>query len=322
MKVYLFNGNGKIEITSIITSLTISGEYRSCCRILSFGIIKSETDLNTHVVPINLGNNIKIVEGGKVIFHGVVWSRSKPSDANEINLTCKDYGIYLLKNRGSYKFSNIKPEDVVKKVCSDFGIKTGSIASTGKAISRKFLGVTLYDIIKTCYTIANDKKYMIVFEGDKLNVIEKGIVGCDALESGINLLTSNVTESLENMVNRVNVYNKSDKLIKSYEDENNIRLYGLMSEYIKVSDTKEDYSLRATKALKGIERKISVSNFGDAQYTTGKFVEVKEPYNGLIGRFYIDADNHNWKNGIYTNKLTLNFENLMDESESGSEDKK
>lgn len=48
---------------------------------------------------------------------------------------------------------------------------------------------------------------------------------------------------------------------------------------------------------------------------------VKEPYTGLSGVFFIDADSHTWKNGIYTNKLTLNFQNLMDEKESGQNDK-
>lgn len=48
---------------------------------------------------------------------------------------------------------------------------------------------------------------------------------------------------------------------------------------------------------------------------------VKEPYTGLSGVFFIDGDSHTWKNGIYTNKLTLNFQNLMDEKESGQNDK-
>ena len=73
--------------------------------------------------------------------------------------------------------------------------------------------------------------------------------------------------------------------------------------------------------LEGVERKISVTNFGTSEYITGKKVNVTEPYTGLTGIFYIDGDAHNWKNGIYTNKLTLNFENMMDDKDSGSENK-
>lgn len=318
MEIFLINNTGTTNITQAITSVTLNGEYRSCCRTLSFGLIKSPLDLNTHKVGIQLGDNIKLVESGKILFHGVVWDRDKTSDSNEINISCKDYGIYLLKNRHSYKFKKIAPEAIVKKICNDYGIKVGNIAVTGKAISRNFLGVTLYDIIMSAYTLANDKKYMILFDGEKLNVLEKGIVPCKPLESGINLLTANVSETLNNMVNKVRIYNKQDKLIKSVESSEDIKRYGLMSEYFKIYDTKEDYTTKAKKMLQGIEQKISVTNFGDCSYQTGKSVIVTEPYTGLKGKFYIDADTHNWKNGIYTNKLTLNFQNLMDEKESGS----
>lgn len=319
MEVYLFNGNGKTEITNIVTSLTLSGEYRSPCRSLSFGIIKSQTDLNTYTVPLNLGNQIKVLHENKVLFHGLIWTRAKSTDGHEINYTCKDYGVYLLKNKGSYKFNHIAPGDAVRKLCGDFNINIGTIAGGESSLSRKFLGVRLYDIIKSCYTLTSKKGYFVVFEGDKLNVFVKGAEKAGALESGINLLTCNVSETLENMVNEVKVYGKDDTLIKTFKNDNEIKLYGLMSEYMKVYDTKTDYNTKAQKTLTGIESKISVTNFGHIGYTTGKAVEVIEPYNGLKGTFYIDADEHSFKNGIYTNKLTLNFQNISDTGESGSE---
>ena len=87
---------------------------------------------------------------------------------------------------------------------------------------------------------------------------------------------------------------------------------------IRVSTEDEDFTQKANKTLKSAERKITVTNFGGSEYITGKKVVVKEPYTGLSGVFFIDGDTHNWKNGIYTNKLTLNFENLMDERSAGS----
>lgn len=319
MKIYLINKTGTIDITEIVTSVTLSGEYRSCCRTIDFGIIKSQADLNTYTVPINLGDNLKLVEGNKTLFYGIVWTRDKGTDRNEINIHCKDFGIYLLKNKQSYKSSPITPQDMTRKVCKDFGIKTGKIAAVGKTIKRNFLGVDLYSIIMSSYTVASNKKYMCIFEEDKLNVVEKGIIECKALESEVNLLTTSVSESLDDMVNKVNVFNKENNLIKVFQNTKDIKKYGTIGEYIKVNDDKEDYTLKANKILKGVEQKITVTNFGDVNYVTGKSVTVTEPYTGLKGKFYIDADEHNWKNGIYTNKLTLNFKNLMDEKESGSE---
>lgn len=45
---------------------------------------------------------------------------------------------------------------------------------------------------------------------------------------------------------------------------------------------------------------------------------VREPYTGLYGLFYIDSDTHEWKRGQYYNKLTLNYNRIMDEQEAGS----
>ena len=317
MEVILINKNGKVDISGIISSATISGEYRSCSRSLNFGFIKSSIDKNTHTVGINLGNNIQIIEDGKLLFHGIIWDKGKSSDENEINFLARDFGIYLNKNKGSYKFKNITPEAITKKVCGDFGIQIGEIASTGVKISRKYLGVSLYDIIMSSYTIANDKKYMCIFEDNKLNVIEKAVIKAKDLDIS-NLLSSNVSESLNDMINRVNIYNSKDEFIKKVENTEDITSYGLMAEYLKVTDSKENYQLKSKKMLEGVSRKIVVSNFGDTSYITGKALSYEDPYQGIKGLFYIDSDEHNWKNGIYTNKMTLNFKNLMDEKEGGS----
>ncbi len=319
MNVYIINSDTRTEISHIITNITLKGEYRSCCRTLDFGIISSQTDKRISTVDLNLGDNIQVVENGEVLFHGIIWTRDKATNSNEINIHCKDFGIYLIKNRHSYKFKNITPENITKKIASDFNLELGEIASTGKIINRNYLGATLYSIIMSSYTLANDKVYMCMFKGYKLNVIEKGIIACTPIESSVNLLTSSVSETLNNMTNRVNIYNEDDNLIKTVENTDHIKLYGLLSDYIKAYDNKENYTLKAEKKIKGVEQKITVTNFGDIQYTTGKSVVVTEPYTGLKGKFYIDADEHNWKNGIYTNKLTLNFKNLMDEKESGSD---
>ena len=65
-------------------------------------------------------------------------------------------------------------------------------------------------------------------------------------------------------------------------------------------------------------QKIIVNSLGNLANITGGTVVVREPYTGVYGLFYIDADVHTWKLGQYYNKLTLNFKNIMDEQEAGS----
>lgn len=311
----------KTEITEIVSTLSITGEYRSCARSCDFSIIHGYSDERTWLITIEVGDILKVIDKDKVMFQGPVWTKSKQTDGTTLDFTAKDYGIYLKKNKASYTFQGMTAEAITKKVCGDFGLQTGSLAITGKPINRIFRNNTLYDIIMTAYSIGGgDKLYFAKFEGELFYVLEKGKAEVDPLESGVNLLTANVSESLESMVNRVRVYNKEDSLIKEYTNAEDTELYGFLTEVIRISNDTDDYEEKAKKTLEGVERKITVTNLGDSQYMTGRKVIVKEPYTGLSGIFYIDGDTHTWKNGIYSNKLTLNFQNLMDEKESGSDE--
>lgn len=324
MDIVLTKKNGtKVEITNLVTSMTISGEYRSPVRMLDFSYIQDPA-LAPFIPIVNLevGDTITLHENNKVhnriYFKGTIWDKSKSADVREIDIVCKDEGIRLTKNRGSYKFKNIMPEAIVAKIAKDFGIGIGYLSPTNKKISRNFLGDNLYTIIISAYNLSNTGKYIVRFIDNKLYVLKKGITMSKELKGDYNMLSTSVSESLDGMVNRVSIYNKDDKLIRNIDNANDIKLYGVLSEYLKVTDGK-DYMEKANKMLRGLDRKITVTNFGNIDYVTGNAVIVKEANTGLNGKFFIDGDEHNFKNGIYTNKLVLNFENIVDETEGGSD---
>ena len=84
---------------------------------------------------------------------------------------------------------------------------------------------------------------------------------------------------------------------------------------LKLEDGK-DIDAEAKKELKKIERKASISGFGDSSCKCGYGVKVKDAYTNLVGLFYIDEDVHTWENGMYSVDLTLAFENMMHEVNS------
>lgn len=320
MRILIENSNGVHDVSQLVPSVTWSGEYNQCSRRLEFSILVSPTDRNIPVVSIALGNVVRLYEGNVELFVGYIFKREKDTDGNVIDIVCLDAGVYLLRNKYSYKFSNVSCENITKRIASDFGIPLGSVATTGIVINKNFLGVDLYSIIMSSYNEASSKnsiKYMITFSGGKLNVIEKGTVQLSVvLEPGSKLFKSSYSESIERMVNAVSVFNKDDKLIETIKNDDHIKLYGLMKDYYRQVDG-VDYKSKARFMLKGIERKVSTTTIGDINCVTGKAVIVKEPYTGLNGKFFIDGDTHSWKNGIYTCKLVLNFQNMMDEKDSG-----
>lgn len=304
-------------------TVTWSGDYQQCARSLEFGLLSSPTDKDIPSVKCELGNAVSFFQDSTELFEGWVFSRTKSTDGSVIDIGCYDRGIYLKKNESSYKFTNTTPEAIAKRVAADFGFAVGEIAATGIKITRNFLGVTLYNIIETAYTLAseqNGKKYHIVFKGAKLCVVEKAVTASTLIiQGGSNLMDATMSESIENMVNQVAIYDKNDKLVKTVKNSEAVQLYGVMQNYLKQSDG-EDTAAKAQKLLddNGVEQKITLNNLGNIANVTGGTVVVREPYNGLYGLFYIDSDVHTWKNGLYTNKLTVDFKNIMDEQEAGS----
>ena len=323
LKLSVTTETGAEDITQIVPAYNLSGEYTQCARTLSFGLISSPVDTHVPTVDIPLGAGVRLDMGEKNVFTGNVFTRQKSTDSNTVEITCFDRGIYLKRNKAVYKFTNMTPEDITRRVCADFDIPTGSIIATGVKITRNFVGVTLYQIVQTAYTLASyetGEKYQIRFEGEKLTVLKKDISQQTLiLQGGSNLMSLAVTESVEQMVNQVAIFSADETLVGTMRDDALIPLYGLMQEYLK--QTKDDdgqAKARRILADNGVIQKITVNNLGNAECITGNAVVVQEPYTKLFGLFWIDADTHTWKNGIYLNKLVLNFRRMMDAQEAGS----
>lgn len=318
----LITGNsGTYDATQFVDAVTWSGEYTQCSRSLNFSLVMEQ---DNPAVRCDLGSAVAFKEDEQLLFDGFIVSRQKSTGSNKIEIQCFDRGLYLKKNKGVYKFSGTTAENVVKRVCGDFGIPTGDIAQTGVPITRNFIGVNLYDIIMTAYTFVAEKtgaSYLTVFKGDKLCVVEKRVNDeTIIIEGGANLMEASCTESIEKMVNQVVIYNKDDKIVKTLKDDNAIKTYGLMQEYIKQGDDGNEATKKAQKLLNdnGYSQKMTVEALGDTSNITGGTVVVREPYTGVYGLFYIDSDTHTWKNGLYFNKMVVNFRNIMDETEAGN----
>ncbi len=314
---------GAGNVAQLVRTVTWSGDGKQCARTLEFGFLSSPTDKNVPVISCPLGSAVLFRDAGIELFDGYIFTRQKATGDSVIDITAYDHGIYVKQNEAVYKFTNTTPEAITARICADFGIEVGTIAETGVKISRNFIGVGLYKIIQTAYTLAAEttgEAYQIRFSGKKLSVIKKGVSSETViLEGGSNLMSASTTESIESLVNQIVIYDKDGKLISKQSDAGLIKLYGLMQSYLKQSDD-EDAVKKAKKLLadNDISQKITVENLGDLRCVTGNSVVVHEPYTGVYGLFYIDSDTHTWKNGQYYNKLVLNFKRIMDEQEAGS----
>ena len=322
MEIRISAEGGTTDISQLVTTATWSGDISQCGRTLSFGVASSPVDTNIPAVDMPLGAAVWLGDGGP-LFEGHIFSRQKLTGSSAIDVTCFDRGIYLKRNETGGNFEGMAPEDIAARVCLDFDIPVGKFAKTGVKVSRNFVGVTIYQIIQTAYTLAaktTGAAYQIRFNGGSLDVVEKA-VGPETLvlRGGSNLMSAAVTESIEKTVTQVAIYGDDDRLIGTKRNDGLVKLYGVMQKCIKqTKDGDADADARKLLDDNGVSQKITVENLGDARCITGNAVVVQEPYTGLYGLFWIDSDVHTWKNGLYLNKLTLNFRRLMDEQEAGS----
>lgn len=325
IQLFMIREGRETDITELTPTIQWSGDYQQCARTLEFSLVSSYTDRHLPAVQCELGYNVQFYQDARLLFDGFVVSRQRSTEGSTVDVTCLDRGWYLKRNTASYSFSEQTPEAIARRICNDFEIGVSELAAGGKRITRNFFGATLYDIIITAYNLAsqeNGKRYYAGFVGDKFFVREKK-AGEETLviEGEANLMDASITESIENMVNRVVIYDENDNKVKTMEDAERMKLYGTLQSYVKQSKDDDGESIKKAQKLlddNGIDQKITVNCFGNVANTAGGTVVVHEPYTGVYGLFYIDSDTHEWKNGQYYNNLTLNFRNLMDEKEVGS----
>lgn len=323
LELYKQDGN-KLDITKLITSLTWSGDYKSCSRKLEFATISNDTDKNIPKVDIPLSSLVVLLEDNKELFRGFIFDRELTSSGTSINYTAYDYAERLNKIKVSYNIKDLTPTQIANKFLDDYKLSKGNIVTSTVKVKKIFIGVSAYEMIMTTYTEQSkkdNKKYMIRSVGDKFEVIEKGNITLTiGFEEGKNIISSNFKESIENMVNKVLIVDDSGNKKSEVTDDNLLKIHGLFQEVYKKEDGK-DSTIEAKAMLQGVDKTCSLSGFGDSTCVTGMGVQVKDSYTGLVGLFYIDTDTHTWDSrGNHTVDLDLNFINIMNEVSVGEDE--
>ena len=328
VKIRATNPDGATaNITELCRSITWSGDWRNAARTLSYSPAASADDINLPRAPTELGGSVQFWRGGDLLMDAYALERTRDSLGKTIDVTAYDKGLYLTRNSTFLRVEGQTAEAVTAMVCGQFGIPVGALAATGIPITRNFMGVPLYKIIMTMYTLASDqtkKKYRIRFRGAKLEVVEM-VQSAESviLVPGSNLLSCIAKESASSMINSVAIYDDGYSLIKKQEDSAAAALYGLMQTAIR-SGAYEDPEGHAQQLLKenGLKTTITANALGDLRLITGSTAVVHEPVTGTDGLFWILSDTHTWPRNTYQTKLTLSLEAVMDSQTAGSEGKK
>lgn len=298
------------DISRYIQSVSWSGSKTEAARKIELTLLDQ--------VAINLGDSIAFFEDGEELFRGYMLTKDKTASQKTLSNTAYDSLIYLTKSTGTYNFKKMTPERITIKVCSDFNIPAGLLTSTNINCNLIFKEKSIYNIIMTAYTKAENKtgyKYIPVMKKGRINVIVKGAA---VISYNSNYVTDTQnSESIENMINRIKAYNDKGKYIGMIENTSWIKQFGVIQS-AQSTDQKTAYGLK--NILHGVDKTVSMNGIGDSRCITGNAIKIKVA-DGISGLFFIDEDSHTWQDGIHTMQLTLNFQNMMDEqSDNDTED--
>lgn len=318
------SGSATRDITRILTTWTWSGDKATISRELSGEVAYIE---GSRLPVPEIGDLVTMLEGTEKRFVGVILQRSLGSEDSTMAFTAFDFGYYLQRNDGTYKFTGATPEEITRLACSDREIPVSQLPSTGIRLWRKFAGVKLNQLIITAWTLASEKNgkvYAIRYTPEGLLVKERSVNKSNlVLKASSNLMNATTKEDATQMVNSVAIYDSNGNFLRRIGDQAAQKLCGVMEQHVTQNSGKEaDADAAARKALEDgrLKKTVTVNVLGDTALLTGETVVVREAKTGLTGVFWIDADVHTWKNKNYYTKLTLNCRNVMATSNAGSEE--
>ncbi|MBZ9635581.1 terminase [Clostridium sp. FP1] len=328
IKLYSLYKGVTTDITNVVKTISNSGDKSQVARKIDVSLAYPIWDRNQPQTQIGPGTKIWMLKDGKEIFRGVAWDRSLKSSSEELTFLAYDYLIYLAKSKVTFNFKNITPEDATSKICSELGITVGTLARTGIKINALIAQKSGYEAIMQVYTQAsknNNKKYVPVMDGLKLNVIEQGKVIIDyTLTTQLNGIGNNIGsvdyhDTLDNMINRVKVYDDKNVYLGGVSNQTSIDDNGLIQDnYTKEAD--KNYATVAKGMLHGIDQIPTINDIiGNWECRTGYAVKSKIFYLDILKNavLYIEGDTHTWEvgTGKYTMSLNLSFKNTMDSKE-------
>ena len=116
MTLYLTKSAGTRDITTILTMWTWSGDKATISRQLSGTVAYIE---NSQLPVPEIGDLVTMLEGTEKKFVGIILQRSLGSEDSTMDFTAFDYGYYLQRNDGTYKFTGASPEEMTRLVCGD-----------------------------------------------------------------------------------------------------------------------------------------------------------------------------------------------------------
>lgn len=256
---------------------------------LKFKVLKEGT------IDFKEGNTVRLKVNNINMFFGYVFSKSRTKEGI-ISVTCYDQLRYL-KNKDTYTYTLKKASDVVRMICDDYKIVTGTIEDTLYVIpSRIEDNSTLFDIIYTALDITklyNGNDYVLYDDFGKITLKNTRNLKTNLLIDNETAIDFDYKTTIDkNVYNKIKLLHKKDtKYIHIHneytaQDNTAVKEWGIL-QYYKHIDEETDGNSTAQSLLnmyKTKNRKLIVTTLGNLYIRAGSSVYV----NLDIGDFVVN----------------------------------
>jgi len=319
MKINLIKDTGVIyNITNAVSRIVWKGSASEAARSVDFDYINAPYDKTVNLPAIATGDYISLEDAKEgEIFFGQIFGVEKSSQTGTITFTAYDMMKHLLESTGQYNFKNLTAEAIASQVCADIQVPIRHLHPTGVNIASMICDkMKMYDIVMAAYTkahkITGDKYFAMIYKrGLGVYKTEWAVKGFTLSENS-NIFASSITESMDDIKNKILIFDDKGKQIGEVKDDGSIKKFGVFQE-IYSKEEGVDATTGAKNLLKvKLTQAIKISAIGDINCLSCYFVEVKDAATGLSGKYWISSDAHTFENGTYKMELELRFDSLMD----------
>ncbi|MNB96652.1 hypothetical protein D3C75_438580 [compost metagenome] len=266
---------------------------------------------------ISNGDIIQFSKDNVDVFYGFVFSIDTGSD-QEIKLTAYDQIRYLLGN-GSYVLQDVTASDVIKKITTDYGLKTGVLEETEYRIPSLIEDdKKLLDIIMGA--IGSELQYkgrLMAFYDDfgKLTLRKPDSMLLNlVLGAGHYLYDYSLKKSIDDdTYNTIFLYKDNEASGKRdfypVSDKDNVKRWGILHLYQKADDKANAAQIqeKANNLLKMHNREklsLSIQAIGDMRVRAGNFIYVLlDEFETQL--FLVDQCSHKISGGEHTMSLDI-----------------
>lgn len=310
IEIQIMNGT-KAYQPSIIEGITLESSRKGEPGSLKFSCIQDD------ILKITEGNPVKMLVDGKKMFFGFIF-QIKRDKSKKLQITAYDQLRYF-KNKDSYIYTNMRADQVINMIASDYYLEVGSLANTGYVIASKAEdNKTLFDIVNDAIddTLMNTTRLYVLYDDyGKLTLKDTEDMLLDLLidsETGQSYdYTSSINDQTYNQVKLAYDNKETGKReVFIAKDTKNINNWGVL-QYFEKLQSPQGASAKADALLKlynAKTRNLKISGaFGDTRVRAGCSVVVKLDLGDVsIQNFMlVEKVKHTFNNDLHTMDLTL-----------------